>query len=176
MNGHADLQYLNRPDGATIAYRRLPAAAGNTEPGVVFLCGLKSDMTGTKATALEEHCRRTGRAFVRFDYFGHGQSSGAFEDGTMTRWAEDAVAVIDELTEGPQVLVGSSMGGWVMLLTAIQRPERIAGMVGIAAAPTSPKISCGPSFPTSSATCWKNRARSKCRRTTTMNPTSSAGF
>lgn len=58
MNGHADLQYLNRPDGATIAYRRLPAAAGNTEPGVVFLCGLKSDMTGTKATALEEHCRR----------------------------------------------------------------------------------------------------------------------
>lgn len=102
---------------------------------MVFLCGLKSDMTGTKATALEEHCRRTGRAFVRFDYFGHGQSSGAFEDGTMTRWAEDAVAVIDELTEGPQVLVGSSMGGWVMLLTAIQRPERIAGMVGIAAAP-----------------------------------------
>ncbi len=94
-----------------------------------------SDMTGTKAIALEDHCRERGLGFVRFDYLGHGQSSGSFAEGTIGRWAEDAVAVLDEVTEGPQILVGSSMGGWIMLLAALARIERIAGLIGIAAAP-----------------------------------------
>lgn len=122
---------LRREDGATIAYHR--TAGGG--PGVVFLTGYKSDMTGGKALRLEAFCRAQGRAFVRFDYLGHGTSSGNFEDGTIGRWAEDAVAVLDALTEGPQVLVGSSLGGWIMLLAALRRPERIEGLVGIAAAP-----------------------------------------
>ncbi len=122
---------LTRPDGATIAYHALE---GKT-PGVIFCGGFKSDMTGTKALALEAYCRETGRAFVRFDYFGHGGSSGAFEDGTIGRWTDDAVAVIDEVAEGPQVVVGSSMGGWIMLLAALARPLRVAGLVGIAPAP-----------------------------------------
>ena len=94
-----------------------------------------SDMTGTKALALENHCRDRGLGFVRFDYQGHGQSSGRFDEGTIGLWAQDAVAVLDRVTEGPQILVGSSMGGWVMLLTALARLERIAGLIGIAAAP-----------------------------------------
>jgi pimeloyl-ACP methyl ester carboxylesterase len=123
--------FLDRPDGQRVAYHR---RAGRG-PGVVFLGGFMSDMTGTKALALDDHCRATGRAFVRFDYLGHGASSGRFEDGTIGRWADDALAVIDALTEGPQVLVGSSMGGWIMLLAALARPDRVAGLVGIAAAP-----------------------------------------
>ncbi|MBM3585787.1 MAG: alpha/beta hydrolase [Alphaproteobacteria bacterium] len=123
--------FLDRPDGQRVAYHRL-AGRG---PGVVFLGGFMSDMTGTKALALEEHCRTAGRAFVRFDYLGHGASSGRFEDGTIGRWADDALAVLDALTEGPLVLVGSSMGGWIMLLAARARPDRVAGLAGIAAAP-----------------------------------------
>jgi len=92
-------------------------------------------MSGTKALALEEHCRSANRAFVRFDYFGHGVSSGDFVEGTIGRWTEDAVCVLDELTDGPQVLIGSSMGGWIMLLAALARPDRIAALIGIAAAP-----------------------------------------
>ena len=122
---------LTRADGATIAYHRTP---GRT-PGVVFLTGFRSNMTGIKATYLEDFCRREGRAFVRFDYFGHGASSGDFLQGTIGRWAEDAMAVLDALTEGPQVLVGSSIGGWIMTLAALGRPGRVAGLVGIAAAP-----------------------------------------
>ena len=127
----ADHETLARPDGATIAYHRVPGRA----PGIVFLGGLRSDMTGTKALFLDEFCRRKGRAYVRFDYFGHGASSGDFALGTIGRWRDDAVAVIDSLTEGPQILVGSSMGGWIMLLAALARPERIAALTGIAAAP-----------------------------------------
>lgn len=122
---------LQRRDGATIAYHRI---AGKS-PGVVFLTGYRSDMTGQKALRLESFCRGCGRAFLRFDYYGHGQSSGDFVDGSIGRWADDAIAVIDALTEGPQVLVGSSLGGWIMLLAAVQRPERVAGLVGTAAAP-----------------------------------------
>lgn len=92
-------------------------------------------MCGTKALFLDDYCRRRGRAFVRFDYFGHGASSGDFARGTVGRWRDDAVAVIDSLTEGRQILVGSSMGGWIMLLAALARPERIAALIGIAAAP-----------------------------------------
>src|SRR5580704_13722583 len=127
-NGH---KILPRPDGATIAYRRL-AGAG---PGIVFLGGFRSDMTGAKALFLEDYCRRHGRAYVRFDYFAHGQSSGDFADGTISRWRDDAVAVIDSLSEGPQILVGSSMGGWITVLAALARPDRVAALVGIAAAP-----------------------------------------
>ncbi|HEV2098387.1 MAG TPA: alpha/beta hydrolase [Stellaceae bacterium] len=122
---------LARHDGATIAYHRLAGAA----PGVVFLEGSRSNMNGTKALFLEEYCRRHGRSYVRFDYFGHGESSGNYGDGTIGGWAEDAVAVLDQLTEGPQILIGSSMGGWIMLLAALARKERVHALVGIAAAP-----------------------------------------
>lgn len=122
---------LNRDGRETIAYRAMAGSA----PGVMFCGGFMSDMTGTKATALEAHCRRTGRAYVRFDYAGHGASGGAFRDGTIGAWRDDALAVLDRVANGPQILVGSSMGGWIVLLLALARPERIAGLVGVAAAP-----------------------------------------
>lgn len=122
---------LTAADGAAIAYHRLAGHA----PGVIFLTGYRSDMSGGKALALEDLCRARGNAYLRFDYTGHGASSGRFEDGTIGRWAGDAVAVLDHLTEGPQVLVGSSLGGWIMLLVALARPQRVAGLVGVAAAP-----------------------------------------
>jgi pimeloyl-ACP methyl ester carboxylesterase len=127
----AGARSLTRPQGATIAYHRLAGAA----PGIIFLGGFRSDMIGTKALFLEDYCRRRGRAYVRFDYFGHGQSSGDFADGTVGRWRDDAIAVIDSLSEGSQILVGSSMGGWIMVLAALARPERVHALVGIAAAP-----------------------------------------
>jgi pimeloyl-ACP methyl ester carboxylesterase len=122
---------LDTPSGRRIAYHRTPGAS----PGVVFLGGFRSDMEGTKALHLEAWAKRTGRAFLRFDYSGHGQSSGRFEDGAIGDWAEDAVAAITALTEGPQILVGSSMGGWISLLVARRLAGRVAGLVGIAAAP-----------------------------------------
>ncbi|HEX3524072.1 MAG TPA: alpha/beta hydrolase [Stellaceae bacterium] len=122
---------LPRQDGATIAYHRLTGSG----PGVVFLGGYRSDMTGAKALYLEEYCRRRRQAYLRFDYFGHGASSGDAALGTIGRWAEDAIAVLDSLTEGPQVLVGSSMGGWIMLLAALARPSPVHALVGVAAAP-----------------------------------------
>ena len=124
-------RWLDRPDGNKIAYHQL---SGNG-PGIVFLGGYASDMTGTKATFLSDWCAERGRAFLRFDYLGHGQSTGDFTDGTIGRWADDALAVIDELSDGPQILVGSSMGGWIMLVAALARPDRLAGLIGIAAAP-----------------------------------------
>lgn len=123
--------YLDTPSGRRIAYHRTEGGG----PGIVFLGGFKSDMTGTKAMHLETWARALGRAFLRFDYSGHGQSSGAFEDGCIGDWAEDAAATVEALTEGPQVLVGSSMGGWIALLLARRMPQRVAGLVGIAAAP-----------------------------------------
>jgi pimeloyl-ACP methyl ester carboxylesterase len=122
---------LTRPDGTPIAYHHLPG----TGPGVMFCGGYMSDMTGTKAMALEQACREAGRAYTRFDYRGHGQSGGKFVDGTIGLWADDAIAVLDAVTVGPQIVVGSSMGGWIMLLLARARPERVAGLVGIAPAP-----------------------------------------
>lgn len=106
-----------------------------TGPGVVFLGGFKSDMEGRKAIFLEDWAKNKGRTFLRFDYSGHGQSSGDFLDGCIGDWAEDAADVITQLAEGPQILVGSSMGGWIALLMAKRIPEKIAGIVGIAAAP-----------------------------------------
>ena len=122
---------LTTPQNRRIAYARTEGQG----PGVVFLGGFMSDMTGTKAQFLQDWATAQGRAFLRFDYSGHGQSSGAFEEGSIGDWAEDALAVIAALTEGPQVLVGSSMGGWISLLVAKAMPDRIAGMVGIAPAP-----------------------------------------
>ena len=114
-----------------LAYRHTPGAA----PTVVFLPGYASDMTGTKALALEVHAKETGQAFLRMDYAGCGESEGEFAQQTLADWRDDVIAAIDELVEGPVVLVGSSMGGWLMLLAARARPERVVGMVGVAAAP-----------------------------------------
>lgn len=123
--------HLERPSGAKIAYHRSEGRG----PGIVFLGGFASDMTGTKALAVEAFAQARGLAFLRFDYQGHGASSGKFEEGTIGLWADDAKAAIAELTQGPQILVGSSMGGWIMLLAALAMPERIAALVGIAPAP-----------------------------------------
>lgn len=122
---------FTRPSGGKIAYHRHP---GKT-PGVIFLGGYMSDMTGGKAIHLENHCKARGRAFLRFDYSGHGQSDGQFVDGTVGSWTEDARDVLNTLTQGPQILVGSSMGGWIALLLAQACPDRVAGLLGIAAAP-----------------------------------------
>ena len=103
-------------------------------PTIVFLPGYASDMAGSKALALDDWATRAGRAFVRFDYRGCGESSGAFKNFTLEDWRDDALSVIDSI-EGPVVLVGSSMGGWIMLLAALARPTRIAALVGVAAAP-----------------------------------------
>lgn len=124
-------EFLDGPQGRRIAFEHHTGQG----PGVVFLGGFKSDMRGSKAEHLAQWAARTGRAFLRFDYSGHGESSGAFEDGTIGDWAADAMAAITALTDGPQVLVGSSMGGWISLLVARAMPERVAGLVGIAAAP-----------------------------------------
>jgi pimeloyl-ACP methyl ester carboxylesterase len=123
--------FLDTASGRRIAHHRTPGAG----PGVVFLGGFRSDMEGTKALHLEAWAKRTGRAFLRFDYSGHGQSSGAFTEGCISDWAEDARAAIEALTEGPQVLVGSSMGGWISAIIIAEIPQKVAGFVGIATAP-----------------------------------------
>lgn len=128
-------QFLTTPQGRRIAYHQTLATRAGQGPGVVFLGGFKSDMGGTKAVFLQDWAARTGRAFLRFDYSGHGESGGAFLDGAIGDWFEDAAAAISALTLGPQVLVGSSMGGWISLLVARAMPERVAALVGIAAAP-----------------------------------------
>jgi pimeloyl-ACP methyl ester carboxylesterase len=122
---------LDSGRGVSIAYHSTPGKS----PGVMFCGGFMSDMTGTKALALEAFCRNRGQAFTRFDYAGHGQSAGKFEDGTIGDWTGDALAVLDRVAQGPQVLVGSSMGGWIALNLALARPDRVAALVGIAAAP-----------------------------------------
>lgn len=124
-------EFLTTAKGRRLAYYR----TAGTGPGVVFLGGYNSDMEGTKARYLQDWATTQGRAFLRFDYSGHGQSSEAFEDGCIGDWAQDARAVIEALTTGPQILVGSSMGGWISLLMARAIPGRIAGLVTIAAAP-----------------------------------------
>lgn len=128
-------------NAATMRLERdgLPALAFAHMPGhgpeVVFLCGLRSDMSGAKATFLEAHCRRKGQAFTRFDYRGHGASGGRFEDACIGDWLEDTLTVLDRVVQGRFVLVGSSMGGWLALLAGLARKERLAGLVGVAAAP-----------------------------------------
>jgi pimeloyl-ACP methyl ester carboxylesterase len=117
--------------GRRIAYRRREGAS----PTIIFLPGYASDMEGTKALALDAFAERSGHAMLRLDYSGTGSSGGRFEDGTLVLWRDEVLAAVDELTEGPLLLVGSSMGGWLALHAALLRPERVAALVGIAAAP-----------------------------------------
>lgn len=119
-----DTQHLARPDGETLAYKQVPGEG----PTIVWIGGFRSDMEGTKALALDAAARERGWAFLRYDHFAHGQSSGDWRQATIGRWREDAVAVIDSLN-GPAILVGSSMGGWVALLAALARPKAVAGLV-----------------------------------------------
>ena len=124
-------EFLTLPDGSSLAYRHV----SGREPGILFCSGFNSNMQGTKALALEQWCRDEGRQFTRFDYFGHGDSSGVVEEGCIGRWRDDGLAILDSVTTGPQLVVGSSMGGWIMLLLAIARPQRVYALVGLAAAP-----------------------------------------
>ena len=135
--------FLGRPGGERLAWRRV-AGAG---PTVVWLGGFRSDMAGTKAQALADWALARGRAYLRFDYFAHGESSGDFAKGTITRWREDALAVLDELVEGPAVLVGSSMGGWIACLAALAQPARVKAMVLIAPAPDFTEKLMAPEIP-----------------------------
>jgi pimeloyl-ACP methyl ester carboxylesterase len=130
-------------DGATIAYHR----RSGREPGIVFLGGFMSDMTGTKARTLDAFCAARGQAFLRFDYFAHGASSGDIANATIGRWKADALLVLDRLTEGPQILVGSSLGGWLMLLAALAQPERVKALIGVAAAPDATEDLMWARFP-----------------------------
>ena len=125
------MEFLITKTGRRLAY----VQTAGRGPGVVFLGGFMSDMSGTKALYLEAWCKEQGLAFLRFDYSGHGASSEAFTDGCVGDWAGDAQAVIEELTDGKQILVGSSMGGWISILIAQRLPDRLAGLVTIAAAP-----------------------------------------
>ena len=126
-----DIQHLEIGDGLRLAYRHRPGRG----PTVIFLPGYMSDMEGSKALALDAWAARGGRALLRFDYSGCGASGGAFETATLAHWRGDVLAMIDEIAAGPVVLVGSSMGGWLMLLAALARPAAVRGLVGIAAAP-----------------------------------------
>jgi pimeloyl-ACP methyl ester carboxylesterase len=125
-----ELQHLNFDD-RRIAYRLRPGAA----PTLVFFPGYASDMEGAKTLAVDAFAERGGLAMLRFDYSGTGSSGGAFEDGTLAVWLEESLAAVDQLTDGPLILVGSSMGGWLALHVALLRPERVQALVGIAAAP-----------------------------------------
>ena len=130
-------------DGARLTWRRIRGRG----PTIVWLGGFASDMTGTKAQVLADWAAQTDRDFLRFDYFGHGASSGDFREGTITRWRADALAIIDALTDGPLVLVGSSMGGWIACLAALSRADRVAAMVLIAPAPDFTEKLMRPDLP-----------------------------
>ena len=127
----ADVGFVVKDGGVRLAYVARPGAG----PTVVFLGGYASDMTGTKARYLEGWCRDRGQAFLRFDYRGHGLSSGHLIDGTIGAWRDDALTVLAECVAGRVLLVGSSMGAWIMLLAALAAPERVHALVGVAAAP-----------------------------------------
>ncbi|MEM9394832.1 MAG: alpha/beta hydrolase [Pseudomonadota bacterium] len=125
------IKHLETATGRRLAYAKTEGAG----PTVVFLGGLRSDMEGTKALHLEAWAQAQGQAFLRFDYSGHGVSSGAFVEGSVAEWAEDAVDMLEAATNGPVVLVGSSMGGWVSLVASKALGARVVGLVTIAAAP-----------------------------------------
>ena len=128
-----DLAYFDPGDGRRIAYRyRQP---GTGKPTVIFLPGYASDMEGAKAVAIDAFCGQREIGCLRLDYSGTGSSGGEFAEGTLTRWLQEVVAAIDFLTEGPLILAGSSMGAWLALHAAMKRPDRVKGLLGIAAAP-----------------------------------------
>ncbi|MEO1473726.1 MAG: alpha/beta hydrolase [Pseudomonadota bacterium] len=137
-------QYFETPQGRRLAYRR--SGADLSGAGLVWLSGFNSDMQGSKVLALEAWAAGQDHPFLAFDYSGHGMSDGDFADGTISAWREDSLAAIDALTEGPQILVGSSMGGWMALLAALARPERIAGLILIAPAPDFTETLMWPEF------------------------------
>lgn len=127
--------YIEKNKQTKIAYFHTSAKAKDA-PQVMFLCGYRSDMEGTKAIALEAHCKKAGIGFTRFDYTGHGVSDGDFEkDGCIGTWLEDTLLVLDKVVKGPVILVGSSMGGWLALLAAIARKKQVVGVLGVASAP-----------------------------------------
>ena len=125
-----EIERLSRPDGETLALKRVEGEG----PTVIWIGGFRSDMEGTKALALDAAARERGWNYVRYDHFAHGVSSGDWRQATIGRWREDAIALVDSL-QGPVVPVGSSMGGWVALLLAVARPERLAGLVLVNPAP-----------------------------------------
>ncbi|XP_068121595.1 palmitoyl-protein thioesterase ABHD10, mitochondrial [Hyperolius riggenbachi] len=126
----SSIQHLVRQDLPKLAYQKLKGKS----PGVIFLPGFASDMNGQKAVALEDFCKSLGHSYIRFDYTGCGSSEGDIKECTIGKWKKDVLAILDEVSEGPQILVGSSMGGWLMLLVALARPEKIAALVGVASA------------------------------------------
>ena len=126
----AEIRHLEF-NGTRLAYRLRPGVS----PALMFLPGYASDMEGAKALALDAFAKTRGLAMLRFDYSGTGSSEGAFEEGTLGRWLDEALHMLDSLIEGPVILVGSSMGGWIALHLAMRRPERVQALVGIAAAP-----------------------------------------
>ena len=128
-----DLAYFDPGDGRRIAYRQREPKSGS--PTVLFLPGYASDMEGAKAGAIDAFCATRGAGCLRFDYSGTGSSGGEFADGTLTKWLDEVLAAIDLLTEGPLILAGSSMGGWLALHAALKRKERVKALLGIAAAP-----------------------------------------
>src|SRR3954452_20276437 len=126
-----EVAFLELPDGRRIAYRLRTGKA----PTLVFFPGYASDMEGAKALALDGFAERRNTGMLRLDYSGTGSSGGEFADGTIGRWLEECLAAIDQLTDGPLILVGSSMGGWIALHAALRRADRMLALVGIAAAP-----------------------------------------
>lgn len=135
MKNTLTVQFLQAQDGAQLAYDVVNPDVSGQSPGVIWLGGFKSDMTGTKASALAQWAGEANHSFLRFDYFAHGASEGNFREGTIGRWKDDALLMMDRLTKGPQILIGSSMGGWIALLVALARPELVKGIVLIAPAP-----------------------------------------
>ena len=131
MHSDVSLNHLSAPEGEKIAYKM----SGGKGPTLIWCGGLKSDMEGGKATHIHDWAIKEGRSYIRFDYFGHGVSSGAFREGTISRWAADVVQVIDELAKEDVILIGSSMGGWASLLAALERPSQVKGLLLIAPAP-----------------------------------------
>lgn len=124
-------QFLETSEGRRLAYHRLE---GST-PGVVYIHGLKSTMDGEKAMGLEQFCRHRGIFFLRFNLSGHGDSSVDFKDCTVTMWLEDLISILTSLTKGPQILVGSSIGGWLMFLYTMRNPDNVYGLIGVGASP-----------------------------------------
>ena len=129
-------QIFHTSENRSIAYvKRYSKQSSDQSPGIIFLGGLRSDMQGTKASYLEKWCFEKECNFLKFDYSGHGQSSETFESGCISDWKNDACEVLDNLSEGPQILIGSSMGGWISLLLGNLRPKRIMAFIGVATAP-----------------------------------------